>query len=44
MNTLPRPGIKPGSTAVKAPSLNHWTAREFPDRFILIPLVIRVMS
>ena len=24
-----QPGIKPEPTAVKAPSLNHWTAREF---------------
>lgn len=24
------PGIKPRSTAVKAPSFNHWTTREFP--------------
>ena len=25
------PGIEPGATAVKAPSPNHWTAREFPQ-------------
>ena len=24
------PGIKPRPTAVKAPSFNHWTTREFP--------------
>ena len=24
------PGIQPGSSAVKARSPNHWTAREFP--------------
>ena len=23
-------GFNPGPTAVKAPSPNHWTAREFP--------------
>ena len=27
---VPWPGIEPGPTAVKAPSLNHWTAREIP--------------
>ena len=27
---VPQPGIEPGSTAVKAPNANHWTAREFP--------------
>ena len=27
---LPRPGIEPRATAVKAPSPKHWTAREFP--------------
>ena len=27
---VPRPGIEPGPSAVKAPSPNHWTAREFP--------------
>ena len=25
----PQPGIEPGSKAVKVPSRNHWTAREF---------------
>ena len=25
---IPRPGTEPGATAVKAPSPNHWTARE----------------
>ena len=27
---VPEPGIEPGPTAVKAPSPNHWTAKEFP--------------
>ena len=27
---VPRPGIEPGSTAVKAQSPNHWITREFP--------------
>ena len=28
---VPRPGIKAVPPAVKAQSLNHWTAREVPD-------------
>ena len=32
---VPWPGIKYGSLAVKAWSLNHWTAREFPRIKIL---------
>ena len=28
---VPGPGIESGPTAVKVPSLNHWTAREFPE-------------
>ena len=31
----PQPGIEPGPSAVKVPSLNHWTAREFPVSFFL---------
>ena len=27
---VPRPGIEAGPSAVKAPSPNHWPAREFP--------------
>ena len=27
---VPQPGIKPGPSAVKAQSPNHWTTREFP--------------
>ena len=27
---VPRPGIKSGPSAVKAPSPNHWTTKEFP--------------
>ena len=30
---VPRPGIEPGPSAVKAQSPNHWTAREFPKYF-----------
>ena len=29
---VPRPGIKPGPLAVRAPSPNHWPAREVPER------------
>ena len=33
---VPRPGIEPGPSAVRAWSPNHWTAREFPkDSFII---------
>ena len=32
---VPWPGIKPGSTAVKVPSPNHWTAKEVAVSFIL---------
>ena len=28
---IPQPGIRPGPKTVKAPSLNHWTAKEFPN-------------
>ena len=28
---VPRPGIKPRPSAMKAQSPNHWTAREFPS-------------
>ena len=28
---VPQPGIEPGAPAVRAPSPNHWTAREFPS-------------
>ena len=27
---VPWPGTEPGPSAVKAPSPDHWTAREFP--------------
>ena len=27
----PQPGIEPQARAVKAPSPNHWTIREFPE-------------
>ena len=31
---VPRTGIEPAPSAVKARSPNHWTAREFPGRGI----------
>ena len=31
---IPWPGIEPGPSAVKVPSPNHWTAREFPPKDI----------
>ena len=30
---VPRPGIEPGSTAMKVPSFNHWTTRDSLDWF-----------
>ena len=30
---VPRPGMGPGPTVMKAPSPNHWTTREFPQLF-----------
>ena len=29
---VPRPGIEPAPPALEAHSLNHWTAREVPDK------------
>ena len=29
---VPHPGIEPGPLAVKAPSPNNWTTREFPSK------------
>ena len=31
------PGTEPVSPALEAWSLNHWTAREFPKTFIILP-------
>ena len=31
---VPPPGIEPGSSAVKAPSPNHWMAKEFLCRLL----------
>ena len=45
--SVPQPGIKPGPSAVRARSPNHWTAREFPyilkllRKWILKFLIIR---
>ena len=33
---VPWPGIEPGPSAVKAPSPNHWTAREFPNNILFL--------
>ena len=33
---VPRPGIEPWPWAVRTPSPNHWTAREFPRKVIFI--------
>ena len=32
--SVPSPGIEPAPPALEARSLNHWTARELPSRFI----------
>ena len=32
---VPQPGVESRPTAVKAPSLNHWTARKFSLIFAL---------
>ena len=32
---IPQAGIEPGPLAVKAPSPNHWTTREFPNGVLL---------
>ena len=32
---VPQPGIEPMPPEVEAQSLNHWTAREIPQSFIL---------
>ena len=33
---VPQPGIKPRAPAVRAPSPDHWTAKEFPDFYFLL--------
>ena len=35
LSVVPRPGIEPVPPAVEARSLNHWTAREVPERILL---------
>ena len=37
---VPRPGIKPVPPALGARSLNHWTAREVPNRVQVLDLVV----
>ena len=32
---VPRPGVEPVPSAVKVPSPNHWTAREFPHKYLI---------
>ena len=34
---VPRPGIEPALSAVKAQRPNHWTAREFPKHIFVNP-------
>ena len=41
---VPWPGIEPGATAVKAPSPNHWTTREFPEQNIIMSITYRWKS
>ena len=36
---VPRPGIEPVPSAVKALSPNHWTAREFPTQIASITII-----
>ena len=38
-NLVPRPGIEPKPPALEARSLNHWTAREFPDVWLFKALI-----
>ena len=38
---VPLPGIEPGPLTVKAPSSNHWTAREFPSHCFKVDLSIQ---
>ena len=33
---VPRPGLEPEPPAVEAPSLNHWTAGEVPEKTHLL--------
>ena len=33
---VPQPGLEPGPSAGTIWSLNHWTAREFPEELILV--------
>ena len=35
---VPRPGIKPGTLALRIQSLSHWTAREAPQLFFNISI------
>ena len=37
---VPPPGIEPGPLAVKTPSPNHWTAREFQHLFKYLKSVL----
>ena len=41
---VPQPGIEPGATAVKAPSTNHWTTREFPKFIIVFDFMMRTFG
>ena len=42
---VPQSGIEPRPLAVKVPSPNHWTTREFPQRFHLnLPFFVKTFS
>ena len=41
---LPRPGIEPVPSAVKAQNPNHWTASEFPLHCLCIPAQLQLTS
>ena len=41
---IPPPGIEPGFPAVKVPSPNHWTMKEFPGRIIFYCIFFEFFS
>ena len=41
---VPWPGVEPGPMAVKAPSPNHWTTREFPQILFWLLISHRIKS
>ena len=36
---VPLPGIEPAALALEVESLNHWTAWEVPNNYIMIHLI-----